>query len=638
MKPFFTKLLLWATLYLIVMAADGQQRVLLPLQQRLKSKTVTAEMSLRGNVINDHPVPGGLPEKERSILEPEYIIGKTLYDLQSFGSLANRLMKFDDGTFAVVWTMGFDESSFDDRGTGYNYFNGTHWLPNPTARIEQEKCSTPSIAPWGAEGEIVAAQSITDDGIRISRRSPKGSGSWEYILLQGPSPDWLNLVWPRICASGGTSYSFTHVVSVTLPVASGGIPYLGQDPALLYSRSSDGGTTWNPHNIILPGTDGTLYMGIPRDSYAWAEPRDSVIAFSVVDCWIDLFIMKSNNNGETWEKITVWEHPYPLFDWNTTITCDTIWAPDKSGDISIDNEGKVHLVFGLTRVAHPETGPSYIFWPFTDGIAYWNETMPPFTAPSGNQHDALDAEHVLIEDVNLIGWTQDVDGSGTIELEDDIMTYPQLGISTMPNIDVDDMDRIIVVYASTTETYTNGIQNFKHIWKKISPDNGVTWGDFVDLTGDPIHIFDECIYPVLRFSQEGWWWNPSHYCMYQADASPGLAYRGDHPYQENIIYFSGDFGTGIDDHWCHEGSLALSVSPNPFNNEASLYIDSDHPASLELKISDLYGREIYSRVIFFINPGRQKVTVDGSEFAPGLYLCSVSTGHVTTSTKMVRTR
>ena len=50
--------------------------------------------------------------------------------------------------------------------------------------------------------------------------------------------------------------------------------------------------------------------------------------------------MKSDNSGEDWDKIIVWEHPYPFFDWDTTIITDSLWAPDGGVDIAMDPDRK----------------------------------------------------------------------------------------------------------------------------------------------------------------------------------------------------------------------------------------------------------------------------------------------------------
>lgn len=458
--------------------------------------------------------------------QQEEVIGITQYDLQSNASLANRMTWFPDGTMAAVWTMGLTPTSFPDRGTGYNYFDGTSWEVYPTSRIETVRTGWPSHAAWGSNGELIAAHDNSVFNIVLNKRGTKGTGAWTESYFNPPAGQ--GLAWPRISTSG-PSRDIIHLLTLTLPTGNGGTPYMGQDGALLYNRSQDGGATWDKQHVILPGMGSSNYLWLSADEYVWAEPRGNTIAFLVSDHWHDMFVMKSTDNGDNWQKITVWEHPYPFFDWDITITTDTVWSPDGTADIAIDNNGDVHVVCGLMRVTHDQPGTNFSFFPYTDGIAYWNENRPPFTAP--DQHDALDAIDVLVPDYNLIGWTQDINNNGQMDFVD-IYSYRSGGISGMPELSIDEYNNVFLVYASTTEGYDNGSVNYKHLWARGSNDGGVTWGNFIDLNDQLIHIFDECIYPVMSGNS-----NDRLHLIYNVDWEPGTAIDGDHPYQDNSVYY-----------------------------------------------------------------------------------------------------
>ena len=456
----------------------------------------------------------------------DFTIGTTKYDLQSNGALANRIWLFDDGTAAAVWTMGFEEDNFLDRGTGYNYFDGYGWGPAPAQRIEDVRTGWPSIAAWGENGEIIVSHNIfpptwTEDGLVINKRANKGSGDWIQSMLPGPSNmGGIGVKWPRIMTSGENHY-FIHII---VPADNA---CQGQDLPLLYNRSNDGGETWIGW-LIIEEINSDYYKGFRTDEYTWAESKGDVIAFTISSPWHDWIIMKSTDNGENWEKMVIWEHPYPMFDWQTTITTDTIWAPDYSVDIAIDDDGIVHTVCGLTRVIHTQPGISYSFFPWTDGIVYWNETMPPFIAE--NQHRALAYEN-LVDNETLIGWVVD---NGT-PLMEDVFSYRELGMSTMPNITADN-GKVIVVWSSITAGFDNGQYNFRHIWSRLSCDNGNpgTWGYMIDLDTDVSHWLDECIYPVMAGRLD----NAENYnVIYNIDATPGLAVLDDHDYQTNRTVF-----------------------------------------------------------------------------------------------------
>jgi len=391
-------------------------------------------------------------------------IGETWYDLQTNSALSSRIHLFDDGTIGAVWTQGIaSPPAFPDRGTGYNYYNGSTWGPPPATRVETVRTGWPSYAPLGSNGEIMVSHDFGAGtaGLVFNKRTSKGNGAWEEFTFTGP-PGQTNVVWPRM-VTAGTDQNSIHVLALTRPSGNGGTPYMGQDGALLYSRSTDAGLTWNIDNVILPGLGSEFYTAISADDYVWAEANGNTIAFMTGSQWHDLVLMKSTDNGDNWTKTVIWEHPYPFFDWNTTITTDTLWAVDGSFSVTLDDNNMAHVVFGLTRVAHTEPGTTYNYWPYTDGIVYWNEDMGPFQTNPTNPHWTLHAD-LLYESGHLVGWTQDVDGDGEVSIFDlELQVYRSLGISTMPTIFVNQSQKVFLIWSSTTETFDDGT----HYYKKL---------------------------------------------------------------------------------------------------------------------------------------------------------------------------
>ena len=458
---------------------------------------------------------------EATLLDPEEEnVGSTFYDLQSNTLLQNRIYRFDDGCIGTTWTRGVESPpSFPDRGTGYNFFDGTTWGAYPQSRLESVRAGWPSYAPLGPNGEIIVSHDFGAFELFLLTREEKGVGDWIETMYTGtPGPG--QLAWPRIQTSG-IDRNIIHILASTYG------EYLGQTVAIVYSRSMDAGETWDIQNVVLDGTGEDYYSEINADEYIWADERNGKIAFLVADVWHDMFMMKSEDNGETWEKTVIWEHPYPFFDWNTTIT-DTFFCADNSASIALDASGKAHVVFGISRVGHFAVGTTYNYWPGCDGIGYWNEDMDEFS----NDIHALSPPEwgypntEMEEDYNLIGWSQDVDGDGVVTFAADIMSYRSLGVSTWPTITVDDAGYIFVLYSSTTETYVYMDFNYKHVWARASYDG--EWAEFHDLTSSIFHLVDECIYPQLASNSD----DNIHY-FYQLDQIPGLALDDDHEYVDN---------------------------------------------------------------------------------------------------------
>lgn len=564
---------------------------------------------------------------QHRLMPTETQLGTTYYDKQSNSSLSNRFYRYEDGTMAAVWTRGMTATAYADRGTGYNYFDGTAWGPEPTARIENQRTGWPSYAPLGTNGEMVVAHLATD--LLISSRAEKGTGAWTQNTYAGPGGS-VKLTWPKVITAG-TDHNSIHLL------ANSYAEYLGQTAAMLYSRSQDGGLTWDINNVVLPGTGSDSYTEISADDYVWAEPKNGVLAFVCASQFYDMFLMKSTDNGTTWTKTVIWANPYPMWNWETTITTDTIWCPDGTANVALDNAGKAHVVFGIGRVAHTEAGTTYSFWPYTDGIGYWNEDMEPFT--NTNQHKALSTTENLIENVNLIGWSQDVDGNGTLDFLTDMFTYnAEIGISTMPTICIDDQNKIFVGYASTTENFDNGTYNYKHLWARNSPDDGATWGPFVDVTSDILHAYDECIFPLFTDRTDA----DNIHLFYQADETPGLSLDDNHAAAENRIIYSqipkSDI-VGIDSKPVLAKNLVVSANfPNPVVSTSVVNVELPVACNVSLNVYTLTGVSVYKIDAGFLNAGTHQLVIDAENLVPGVYFYTVSAGNEKVTRKMIVNR
>ena len=347
----------------------------------------------------------GNPMVKAGLVPSETTTMVTRYDLPTNQATQNRIYLHPDGTVGATWTWGVSDPAFADRGTGYNYFDGSAWGPQPSARIESVRTGWPSYVPYGTAGEAVLCHDFgTPGGLVLSKRTTKGTGSWTEQTIPGPAGQ-NGLSWPRMVTSGSNNGSI-NIIAVTRPVANSGTVYQGLDGAILYSRSDDGGATWPVQNQLLTGMTSNEYTGFGGDCYAWAQPKGNTLAFVVGDNWSDLFLMKSTDNGNTWTKTVVFQHPYPMFDETHTVVADTPTVVDGGIAVALDNNGKAHVFFGLMRVLNVDTTDAQTtFFPYTDGLAYWNEDMPTFTNLNFD---------TLYNNNHLVGWLQDLNGNDTV--------------------------------------------------------------------------------------------------------------------------------------------------------------------------------------------------------------------------------
>ena len=562
------------------------------------------------------------------LLLDESQIGTTWYDLQTNSQLDNRFYRYDDGSMGAVWTMGFESSNFPDRGTGYNFYNGVEWGPEPMVRIESLRCGWPSYSPWGADGELVVSHDFAASELIINTRETKGSGSWNesvFTYTNGPA----TLSWARVITSGENN-EVIHLISNTYGA------YMGQPTGLVYSRSTDGGDTWDPENMVLEGTGDDSYFEISADDYTMAA-RGNTVGILIGSPWMDLFYMRSDDSGDNWSKHIVWEHPYPFLD-PATMLADTFFCMDGSAQLTIDYQGHAHVVFGIQRAIADESGYGLYAWnPDYDGIGYWNDMMEPFS----NDLDALAPPDLgyenteMIEDVNYIGWMQDVDGDGVVTLEG-IMNYRTPGMSSMPTITVDEQGQRFVIFTSNTETYvyTGGIEpvNYKHLWARAYANT--VWGEFIDLNEDISHVFDECIYPQLASSSD----DNIHY-FYNADVAPGTALDGDHDYQVNRMIYGmfpkSDLITGIDEsHHIPEANVSQNY-PNPFSNETFVKVELENAVNLRLVVTNLAGQKVLEYTKGQVVAGEYGFKIDGSSLNSGIYFYTVYADDSSVTRKMV---
>jgi len=606
--------------------AFGQQRVIVSKELR----NIAVKMDKRG-LESTNPVPGTQTNKSMLFPPEETIVGGSRYDDQANASCQNRIYLYGDGTIGATWTRAVEDPGFADRGTGYNYFDGDAWGDEPEEQIETERVGWPSYMPWGENGEMVFAHG--SNGLVTSSRPDKGTGDWTYGLHQGPA-DHEYLIWNRTISSG-VDHSRIHSMAVTASTVYSGTPYEGLNGAIVYSMSMDGGATWEIDNTILNGMSSDEYIGFDGDTYNFAEPKGDIIAFTVGESWYDFFLMKSTDGGSTFEKTLIWEHPYPFFDPQNPYVTDTFYCVDGSHHSVIDNSGKVHVVFGINRALGAADATSW--FPFVDGVGYWNEDMPAFSNDLNALNPYGDAGSELIEDYNLIGWTQDVDNDGEITFVgtgiESIGSY-YVGLSSMVQIVKGFNAELHVVFSSVTETYDNGTANYRHLWARTSPDGGLSWGDFYHLTSDIIHIFDECVYPSAAAYTDD-----NMYLIYQTDNEPGVNIWGTaHPVTDNylnVMKINKDEITGV-----RENKFELTQNdvgqnyPNPFSDVTVVNVNLEQAAELKLEVLNLMGQVIYA-VDVAGTTGLNKLQVDGSKLSKGVYFYTVKVGEATVSKKMI---
>ena len=200
----------------------------------------------------------------------EYIVGTTTYDLQSNATVMDRILHHHDGTISVAWTRSSEfNTSWTDRGTGYNFFDGTAWGTQPTSRLESSRCGWPSMIATNSGREISVAHNTDNSYVQMTYRDTIGSGTWteQIISSQDTLGTYRYMIWNRSVVGGANGESI-HMIAVTASSNFNGTLFNGLDGALVYYRSLDGGATWDIKDMQLPSLDTSYFNSFGGDSYA----------------------------------------------------------------------------------------------------------------------------------------------------------------------------------------------------------------------------------------------------------------------------------------------------------------------------------------------------------------------------------
>jgi hypothetical protein len=623
------KLLLFSLALMIGAAGFAQKKAVIRTDLAKKStvvrKVVTADQDL--NSIQSVPL------KRNPLSITDDYIGNTYYDLQTNKCVQNRIVKHADGTISATWTMG--TGTFADRGTGYNYFDGSNWDSIPTARLEAAKNGWPSMTVANGKEVVI---SHMGSGLTLTTRT-KGTGAWTSATIPFTSTE--NLTWPRAMGKSLTS-GVIHLIAenYTGTVANG----------MVYSRSQDGGATWDIMDSILPGVDPVTEMLPPGgDAYTLYVKGDTV-GIVAGDMTTDVVLMKSFDGGTTWSKQIVWQHQIPL--WNTSIVgaagssdvngdglADTITVTDGRYAVAVDNDGVFHVFMGITKILRDSTtaADNFSFWPYTDGLVYWNSSMAAIVPGySFNADQAL----------NIVGYMVDVNGNDTIDFNtplDPTTQYPFgdfsfTSLSSMPSAAIGDDGAIYCTYSSLVEGTDFGDdahRGFRNIYAIKSSDGGSSFSAPVNITPSD---YKECLYGSLNKKVDSYL-----YMVYQNSLEPGtyLQPSSSNPHVEqetytNVVKVSNDLvvNSGISE--LPQNSFTVEQNyPNPFNGSATLEVYLDKSSDLSMTITNLIGQTVSSTNFGTVNKGKRTLTIDGSKLTSGIYFYTVKAGTQTVTKKMI---
>jgi len=551
--------------------APGQNHSKL-LKAKMNKITMSGDEALTHLIVNPNPHTSAVLNSKANTTEE--VIGTTTYDLQSNAAVQNRIVVHTDGTISAGWTISQQyNTTYSDRGTGYNYFDGTSWGAAPSLRLEDTRGGWPSIIALENGSECAITHNTDNQYINNTTSSTIGSGTWiENQVSNG------YMIWNR-SAAGGLDGNTIHMIGVTAAASFGGTPFNGLDGALVYYRSQDGGLTWDTIDVQLPGMDTSMYNGMSGDVYAIAAEGETVVV-AYFDDWGDSYIVKSIDNGDTWTKTTFLDFPVDKYamddglDLDNDDTLDMVYSSDNYGALILDDNGDAHVFYGIMRYIDDDLSDASSSWfPTTNGIAYWNESFGADTTPPTMHAGDTSLWYSDMMNDHWIVNAPDLNGDGQVAGIDSVGGYSLYYASraSMPNAGFDAAGNIWLSFSGYTETADNGTQVFRHLYVTKSEDGGATWKTPVNVTPhDAWNGMQECVFGSMNPTIDD-----KLQIVYQLDFEPGLAVRGDEDMVDNndIVYLEIDT-VGLFD------NTTTAIIETEYNNQIK-----------DNRIFDLLGRE-----------------------------------------------
>jgi hypothetical protein len=563
------------TVGLTAQIAPGQNHSSL-LKAKMDKTTMSGDEALTHLIVNPNPHTSAVLNSKANTTEE--VIGTTTYDLQSNAAVQNRIVVHADGTISAGWTISqLYNTTYTDRGTGYNFFDGTSWNAAPSLRLEDSRGGWPSIIALGNGGECAITHNTDNEYINNTVSPTIGSGTW----FENPVTN-AYMIWNR-SAAGGLDGNTIHMIGLTAAASFGGTPFNGLDGALVYYRSQDGGDVWDIVDMQLPGMDTSMYNGMSGDVYAIAAEGETVVV-AYFDDWGDSYIVKSIDNGDTWTKTTFLDFPVDKYamddglDLDDDDTLDLVYSTDNYGALILDDNGDAHVFYGIMMYSDDDLSDALSSWyPTINGIAYWNESFGADTTPAVVQDTSLwysdmMNEHWIVEapDLNNDGQVAGIDSVGGYALY-------YASRASMPNAGFDAAGNIWLSFSGYTETADNGTQVFRHLYVTKSEDGGATWKTPVNVTphdgsngGADWLGMQECVFGSMNPTIDD-----KLQIVYQLDFEPGLAVRGDEDMvaDNDIVYLEIDT-VGLFD------NTSTAIIETEYNNQIK-----------DNRIFDLLGRE-----------------------------------------------
>jgi Secretion system C-terminal sorting domain len=590
--------------------------------------TQTKKVTNRGNVDHNNHIE----------------IGSSFYDLQTNYAMSRRIILHADGSISAAWTTSpNDQSGYPLRGTGFNFkSNAGNWSTPSSSRVENNaRTGWPCIGLLSDGREFVIGHEATQGGFFISKAATVGARPTGATLILQETP--YKPIWARSANNGDTIhliYSYTDSAAAGEKRAP---TRKGVFAPMVYSRSLDGGTTWDIQHIMLPDYDSTITNNGGADQYA-IDCQGSTVVVANADLLQGVLVWKSTDFGTTWTRTIVDTFFYAPYNAKKLMT-DTPFTNDGTVDVLLDNNGNMNVFWGLGRVLDTDTtDESYSFFPGVQGIVHWSEVdKTSRLIASGGPFDRNENGFNDLEAATYAALT-------TTGIPTNVATVARLGNTSamrQPSASIDANGNIYCVFSVPIEGDISDLSaNFRDIGIVYSTNGGTTWSTPQNVT--QLRNNEDDFACVARRS------NNFVHMMWQRDEYPGTNLQnnstsaGNHPTTENKIMYTAipvtdilqdqlgmQFGLKVEEPNTGEVMLVSQNYPNPTSGLTQITVNLNMPGDLNLVVRNAAGVEVKNFTLSNLYRGTHSITVDASDLAAGVYTYSITAGGSTITNSML---
>ncbi len=595
-----------------------------------------------GSVTNDMKSSQG---KYRSEVYDFVKVGNTYYDLQTNGSVGRRTMLHDDGTITVAWTYsGSESTTWPDRGSAVNYYDGTNWGTSPTVRTENLRTGWPSIGMLRDGSMYTIAHDAADGGLLMTTNSGKGETTFTSALGKVFEHPEGNMIWNRTANLGDTMFTICNFSAQT---DDDDVYVNGIENPTLYARSLDAGKTWSKL-ALLPGYDSSRYFDGAGDTYA-IDARDSTVVIAIGGRFKDLTFWKSTDYGDSWKMTVADTFRFGAFQWGTELVDDADRALSNDGgiDVLIDNNGDVHIASGRVSYSDDDTTDDLARSGSFFHLYHWSENQPTWKVCGNliNMDNSVDGNNnptydITSETTNSMG----SDGNPANGLAY-AARYGGTSISTHPSLSVDKDNNIFVTWDAPIElTFNDYLANYRDVLISYSSNGGADWA----LSQNATQIrSQEAVFACLTKKTDDF----VHF-IFQMDAHPGTNLQNSgsgnlHPNVENSIFYAAIPVQDLMDGKLGQNTLAVNPilkdakvfvvsqnQPNPFSDQTNVIIYLRSASDMTYTVTDATGKIIEKVELGYKNAGNHEVVISGTNLTSGVYFYTLSSKDSEVTKKM----